>query len=582
MKRNRLAALILVLALLSGCGPVGPVETVETDPVGEERVAAFREKAEALHSAALEDWVREELGESPAGGAGHAVFFSVCDGVRRASVFHGAGETPDAAWSAAAAAVEGALQKEGAPDPVWVKVDLVYLSESIPADWLGQIGETFGSGNFRYGLALDPGYQTAFLEAELNSAGIYDYQHGGLDLERLNSYLAQNGREALESLPDQYTAFQCAGWFCDESGNVCQLILDEPGYGRRELPAVDGSTAQALMLDGAEYLAGLVGEDGTIPDANGEPLDAAGRAEVLSALVSGYELNSSQAIAGSIDRAAGKLLAEIAYTDNGPAFLPDGGEITLESCSLSLIALADCMEASGNAAYLPACEALGAGILSLLDTETGAFFQVLDAASLERKEAFRSAAWDGMGVTALCRLYALTEDSLWLWAARQALDHMVKENYAQYGEAWTSYAAREFTKHEQTQADYYVFALSNAQQNLSAIYGAQDTFPAGLELLMASYEAYRQMAGVGYSADGFELELMLQVIYSRAVRQVDGYLFPEYAMYMDSPQQALGAFMTREEGLGVSPRAVCRNIRGYHMYATDYDTLVADGMPVTG
>lgn len=391
-----------------------------------------------------------------------------------------------------------------------------------------------------------------------------------------------NGHEALGALPDQYIAFQCAGWFCGEDGAVCQLILEEPGYGRRELAAVDGDTARALVLDGAEYLAGLVGEDGAISAASGEVLDAPGHAEVLSALIQGYGLKPDEALGGSIDRAASRLLAGIAYTDGGPAYVPDGGEITLESCALSLIALADCMEASGNTAYLPACEALGAGILSLLDTETGAFFQVLDAADLGRKEAFRSAAWDGMGITALCRLYGLTENSLWLWAARLALDRMSAEDYAQHADPWTSYAVRELTAHEQSQADYYVFALTNAQRNLTAIYSSQTASPAGLELLMASYEAYRQMTAAGYSAGGFELELMLQVICARAARQIDGYMFPEYAMYMDKPQEVLGAFMTREEGLSISPREVCRNIRGYGMYAENYDALVSDGMPVTG
>lgn len=584
MKRNRLcrlAALILALALLSGCGLTGPGPVETADPAGEERVAAFREKAEAVRSAALADWVREELGENPAGEAGHAVFLSVCDGTKRASVYSGTGATPDAAWDAAAAAAERAL-REGGPAPLWLKADLVYLSSPLSAQALENIGEVFGAGGFRYGLALDPGYQNAFLEAELNSTGIYDYENGGVDLERLNSYLTGNGREALGALPDQYIAFQCAGWFCGEDGNVCQLILDEPGYGRRELAAVGGDTARALVLDGAEYLAGLVGEDGAVSTAGGEPLDAAGHAEVLSALIQGYELKPDEALGGSIDRAASRLLAGIAYTDGGPAYVPDGGEITLESCALSLIALADCMEASGNTAYLPACEALGAGILSLLDTETGSFFQVLDAASLGRKEAFRSAAWDGMGVTALCRLYGLTENSLWLWAARLALDRMAAEDYAQYADPWTSYAVRALTKHEQSQADYYVFALTNAQRNLTAIYGSQTASPAGLELLMASYEAYRQMTAAGYSAGGFELELMLQVICARAVQQIDGYLFPEYAMYMDRPREVLGAFMTREEGLRISPREICRNIRGYWMYAENYDALVSDGMPVTG
>lgn len=588
MKRGHLrllAVLVLTLALLSGCGRSKDDGTNAAGMGGEEpaaageteNITAFRAKAEALRSAALAGWVREELGERPAGEAGHAVFLSLCSGLERARVYGGTGETPDAAWDAAVAAAESALRGGSCPAPRWVKADLVCISETIPADWLLNIGGTFGRGSFRYGLALDPDYQTAFLEAELNCAGVYDYENGGVDLERLNGYLAESGRGTLQALPDEYTAFQCAGWFCDESGSVCQLSLDEPDYGRREMSAVSGDTARALVLDGAEYLAGQVGADGTV-SAGGERLRAAGHAEVLSAMIRGYALQPGEALAESIDRAAGWLLAGTAYADSGLAFVPDGGEITLESCALSLIALADCMEASGDTAYLPACQALGAGILSLLDTETGAFTHVLDAETLSRTEAFCSAAWDGMGVTALCRLYGLTEDALWLWAARLALEHMIAEDYTQYGEAWTACAVREMTRYDRSRADYFAFALKNAQRSLPAICQAETAFPAGLELLTASYESYRQMLDAGYSAGGFALELTLEAIRQRAVRQLDGYLFPEYAMYMDAPQEVLGAFMTREEGLRVLPGDVCRNIRGYALYAANYDALLAGGM----
>lgn len=575
---RRLAALGLALGLLSGCAQ-GP--GAGADGAGAARAAAFRERAETLRSAALTDQVREDLGAAPAGEAGCVVFFSVCGGTEQASVYSAAGDTLDGAWDAAASAAETALER-GGPAPLWVKADLVYLSQAVPADWLENIGTAFGSGGFRYGLAFDPDYRTALLEAELNSEGICDYENGGVNLERLNGYLRRQGRKELPALPEEYTAFQCAGWFCDEAGNVFQLGLEDLGYGRRELSGLSGETAAALALDGAEYLARQVGEDGSISVGGGEGLDAARHAEVLSAMVRGYALQPGETLAGGIDRAAGRLLAGTVYTGSGMAYVPDGGEITLESCALALIALADCAEASGDSAYLPACEALGAGILSLLDTETGAFTHVLDAGSLGRKASFRSAAWDGMGVTALCRLYALTEDTLWLWAAGLALDRMAAEDYTRYGDAWTSYAVCEITKYERDRPGYFALALKNAQRNLAAIYGAGTASPAGLELLMASYETCRRMADAGYSSGGFELELMLQVIYARARRQLDGYLFPESAMYLAEPQAVLGAFMTREAGLAVLAEDVCRNIRGYSMYAANYDGLLSDGLPAAG
>lgn len=564
---HRLAALALALTLLlSGCGSGG--QSADTE--------AFQQKAEALRAAVLSDGVRQELTEDPAGEAGYAVFLSVCDGARQAQVYTGTGSSPDIAWDAAVQTAEKA-QKAGGPFPLWLKADLVYVSSPLSAAALENIGEVFGSYGFRYGLAFDPDYRTALLEAELNTNRIYDYENGGVSLERLNTYLEASGREPLAALPEEYIAFQCAGWLCDEEENVVPLSLNDTDYGRREVASVDGSMARALALDGAEYLAEQVQEDGSIllPGAE-EPLDAARHADVLSAMIQGYRVLPGDALAGGIDRAADWLLSRAAYTEDDLAFLPDHGEITLESSALALIALADCAEASGDNAYVPACQALGAGILSLLDSNTGTFTHVLDASDLGRKEAFRSAEWDGMGVTALCRLYGLTEDPLWLWAAEQVLDRMVREDSAQHADVWTAHALREITGYVQDRTDYFVFALKNAQGSLSAIYGAQGTEPTGLEMLTASYETYRNMLDAGFSADGFAPELLLEVITARAERQLDGYLFPEYAMYFDQPQKVLGAFITREEGLAISAGEMCRNIGGYSLYAANYDRLLAD------
>lgn len=573
----RLAALTLVLTLtagiFSGCGSA-PEQTADTADTTD--TAIFQQKAELLRKAVLTGEVREELTENPAGEAGYAVFLSVCGGTERAAVYSGTGETLDSAWDAAVLAADTALKQDG-PLPLWLKADLVYVSAALPAGALENMEEVFGAYGFRYGLAFDPGYETALLEAELNSSGIYDYEAGGVDLERLNAYLEESGRAPLASLPETYQAFQCAGWLCDEAGNVFQLSLDDLDYGRREMNAADSNIARALALDGAEYLAEQVQEDGSILlTGREERLNAAEHADVLSAIIRSYRLLPNETLAKGIDRAAGWLLSQTAYTEDDVAYLPDHGEITLESSALALIALADCAETSGNTGYIPACEALGAGILSLLDTGAGSFTHVLDASNLGRKEAFRSVEWDGMGVTALCRLYGLTQDPLWLWAAELVLDRIIEEDPAQYGDVWTARALRETTKYAQDRTDYFVFALKHAQINLASVYGAQGTEPAGLEMLLVSYETYRAMLDAGYSADGFALELLQEIIAARAQRQLDGYLFPEYAMYFAEPQKVLGAFMVREEGLSISAHEMCRNISGYSLYAAYCDKLLMD------
>jgi len=560
-------ASVLLTGLLSGCG--GTEE-------GREAAAEFRSKAEALREEALSEQLLEELGDAPAGEAGFALFFSVCGGEKRARVYSATGRTPDAAWDAAARSAETAL-KNGGPSPLWVKADLVYVSAVVSAGDLKGIGETFTRRGFRYGLAFDPAYQTALLEAELNTAGIYDYQNGGVDLKRLNDYLEETGRSTLSALPESYTAFQCVGWLCDEEGGVIRLSLDEQSCGRREYAAVDGNLAAVLSLNGAEYLAEQVQEDGSILLPGGGALTFPRHAEALSAMLRGYRLRPAETLAASLDRASSWLLGQIAYTKEGIAFFVDNGEITLEDSALAIIALADLNEAAGSTGYRPVCEALGAGMLSLMDARTGTFAHVLDASDLTRKKGFRSAQWDGMGVTALCRLYEMTDNTLWLTAAQLVLDRMITEESAENGKLWTACAVREVAKHVPDRVDYYTCALQNAQGSLASIRGAEGTRPTVLELLMVSYETCREMTEAGFSGGDFPPEL-LEMISARAQRQLDGYVFPEFAMYFPEPQKVLGAFMTRENGLRISADELCRNINGYYLYSVNYDRLLEDGM----
>ena len=82
------------------------------DAVGQDAdTTLFLEKAGLLRQSAVADWVELELGVNPAGSAGHAVFLSVCDGTRRASVYTGTGKSLSEAWDAAVEHTEAALRK---------------------------------------------------------------------------------------------------------------------------------------------------------------------------------------------------------------------------------------------------------------------------------------------------------------------------------------------------------------------------------------------------------------------------------------------------------------------------------------
>ena len=111
--------------------------------------------------------------KSPAGGqAGHAVFLSVCNTAERASVFCGTGPDLLSAWKHADAQVMAFLENSNF-DPVWVKADVVFFSDTLEEEEFIQKILAARHEFYRYGVAFDKHFQTALLEALKARVGKY-------------------------------------------------------------------------------------------------------------------------------------------------------------------------------------------------------------------------------------------------------------------------------------------------------------------------------------------------------------------------------------------------------------------------
>lgn len=233
------------------------------------------------------------------------------------------------------------------------------------------------------------------------------------------------------------------------------------------------------------------------------------------------------------------------------------------------------MDAFGTDKYLDVCRKMGNGILSLMDQENGTYYHVLNG-DFSEKEEFRTVYYDGEATFALCRLYSVTGDQVWLDAAKSAVNHFIAADYVQYRDQWVAYSMNEITKYVDDPA-YYAFALRNVQENYEQI-NRETTAPVCFELLMSTFELYDRLLERGASIGGFDDEEFLRTIYSRADRMLDGYFYPEYAMYMENPSRILGAFMVREDGYRTRIDDVQHCIGGYYLYYKNYAKLVGYGM----
>ena len=224
--------------------------------------------------------------------------------------------------------------------------------------------------------------------------------------------------------------------------------------------------------------------------------------------------------------------------------------------------------------------ALGNGILSLLNSETGEFSHVLNM-DFSLKERYRTVYYDGEAAYALCRLYRLTKEEKWLFYAEKAVNHFLAADYTRYRDHWVAYAMNEITRYIHRD-DYDTFALRNARVNLDFLYKRETTYHTFLELLMVTFETYERILaenpGLPYLKE-FDLPYFLRTIRVRADRMLNGFFFPEYAMYMRCPDKILGSFMVRHDGFRVRIDDVQHNIGGFYLYYKNYSRLLALGMP---
>ena len=540
---------------------------------------------------------------------GFLVFLSFSDGSARADVVHGSGADIGEAFADAQQKAWKLMQKKHQRFR-WLKADVV--TEYAPADaktLAYMIKDPGWNEFFRFGLSFDRSFRTALLEEELNGAKILDYASGSISLADLNRYLKKAGRPALPKLPEFFLLFQTTGFFYDAdsatnaasaSGCAIPLIPDGLSRGRREIRNFDAAVARSFVTAAASFLEKQVQPDGSfrygyyprfdrvIPGYN-----CMRHASTIWSLLCQYRMTKKASVLSLAARSIDYLLSHaLVYRDPDTAYLsePLKDEIKLGGGGVLILAITEYLDLCSRDAfpeqealrrrYTEIACALGNGILSLLNPETGEFSHVLNM-DFSLKERYRTVYYDGEAAYALCRLYRLTKEEKWLFYAGKAVDHFLAADYTRYRDHWVAYAMNEITRYVHRD-DYDTFALRNARVNLNFLYKRETTYHTFLELLMVTFETYERILaenpGLPYLKE-FDLPYFLRTIRVRADRMLNGFFFPEYAMYMRCPDKILGSFMVRHDGFRVRIDDVQHNIGGFYLYYKNYSHLLALGMP---
>ena len=94
---------------------------------------------------------------------------------------------------------------------------------------------------------------------------------------------------------------------------------------------------------------------------------------------------------------------------------------------------------------------------------------------------------------------------------------------------------------------------------------------------MATFELYDRMVENNIMVDymeKFDARYFIDTIFHRADHMLNGYFYPEYAMYLKKPSKILGTFCVRHDGYRIRIDDVQHFIGGYAQYQEKYNKLL--------
>lgn len=523
----------------------------------------------------------------PAPQCAYVLFFSICDGTKRARVCHVVAPHIDAAWVQAAEALHRLAQQHRI-EVKWLRVDWVTRVE--PLSWGALAGRLKNTKRnyFRQGIALDEGLTVAYLEQELNANAML-YAGSNIPHAQINpNNFAVYGKIRFGQTPSLdfeetsiVQVFDTDGVFCDAEGEVLRLAGTERDKGRRSVARLDVRTVEQLIESGSDFLARQVAEDGKFIyglfpcfDREVPTYNALRHASSLYAMLEAWEVTRSPRLMEAIQRGLDFLTRElirIVDVGNGvqEAFLVDvGNEIKLGGNAVCLLALVKYTELTGDPRYLPLLEHLALGIARMQDAESGAFVHVLSFPCLSVKQRFRIIYYDGEAAFGLMRLYGLTRDVRWLRMVERAFEYFIAQKHWKAHDHWLSYCVNELTRYSADER-YFRFGLQNIEGYLDFVLERITTFPTLLELMMAAEQMIERLLGMPAGKAllaNFDYDKFYRALNVRAHHLLNGYFWPEVAMYFRNPQRIVGSFFIRHHAFRVRIDDVEHYLSGFVAY----------------
>lgn len=481
----------------------------------------------------------------------------------------------------------------------WLRLE--WLTQASLMTWtnLQQSLKTFKRNYYRSGIAFT-GVREPWLlltEMELNAnACLYagnTVAHAQINPTNLNVYFkARHGSSQLPNFSDDLPiiSFNTAGIFIDADTGACHNLDIQPRFkGHRKLLPLSADSTQPIIELATHYLSRQVQLSGQYIYGHfpcfGRTIDTYNslrHASSTYALIEGYEacrhlghrnfeddINRSDTASAipakpsltemqnHIDKAMSYLIHQLIQTYDDKAYVVDtGGEIKLGANAVAILALVKYLQVFRETPlaneYHDLANKLALGIVAM-QQENGSFVHVLHSQDLSLKAKNRIIYYDGEAAFALMRLYGLTKDERWLNCVTRAFDYFIEAKHHQAHDHWLSYCSNELIIYK-PEKKYFQFAVNNIAGYTDFIKNRITTFPTLLELAMAFHNMLLKLDDHPefYDVlDGFDIQGFYQALHARANHLMNGFFFPEMAMFYKAPQTILHGFFIRHHSFRV-------------------------------
>lgn len=429
--------------------------------------------------------------------------------------------------------------------PIILKFDIITNIQSIFLNDFVNYLKTIKFGYFRKGIIFDRNYLYVLTEAELNSNNILNDYKINLD----NKYFSTRFG-SVPILTDTIQIFDSISYFC--YNDTIMKIDPNTGY-RYILNKSNINLIKRILQSSGDYLLSNIQSNGKfkylyfpIFDKYKDSYNILRHIGTIWSLIELYKYfkfkNLRSIIFNSIKYFIQNNLIVKTINNVQCNFISSKLNINLGATALAIIVLTEFCQLFKTKKYHFTLSGLINGIL-YLQNEDGSFNHVIDINDLHVVVPFQTIYYHDEAIFALMKYYKYKDKYNILQKAQLSIDHSIKQNYCVLMDHWASYFINDFIDYNK-EDKYIQFGINNFNLHLNTIYNADTIYNVLLELMAISKIMLNKIDDSKYT---YNKEFFEKVLVTRAEKQLDGFGWPEIAMFFKQPQKVLNSFYIRHK-----------------------------------